>query len=329
VLGLQRRDNGSAHFAGGYRGPARLADVSRARAGVQSCVHRALQQRGVVRPRQRQPQHHGDAEYRPERIGDALPRDIGRAAVHRFVERCAPAGLIDRAQRRRGQHAERARCHCRAIGQDVAENIVGDDDVELRRRPYQLHRAIVDIQVAQCDVGKFGVAQGLHFLAPQHSRLHHVRLVDRAHLAAARARELEGEPCDAADFGRSIGLRIEAAPLAVGQGFDAARLAEIDAADEFTHDDEIHALEQAVLQRRRLIQRRDRDDRPQIGEQFERAAYVRQAAGDARFPRNCIAIHSAHGAEQNGVRRAHRVLGRLGQYLTEPAIGVGAVRKFF
>src|SRR5436309_8285302 len=36
-----------------------------------------------------------------------------------------------RAERGRGQHAERAGQHRRAIREDVAEEIVGDDDVEL------------------------------------------------------------------------------------------------------------------------------------------------------------------------------------------------------
>ena len=35
------------------------------------------------------------------------------------------------------------------VGQHVAEQVVGDDDVELGRRAHQLHRAVVGVHVAE------------------------------------------------------------------------------------------------------------------------------------------------------------------------------------
>ena len=61
------------------------------------------------------------------------------------------------------------------------------------------------------DVGVFGVVQLLHFLAPQQAALHHIGLLDRADLAAALARELEGDARDADDLRRRVDLGVDAA----------------------------------------------------------------------------------------------------------------------
>jgi hypothetical protein len=76
--------------------------------------------------------------------------------------------------------------HCRFVGQDVAEDVAGDDHVERRRRRYELRCRIIDVQVRQLDIGIFG-ADPDHRVAPELRRLEHVGLVDAADLLAARA----------------------------------------------------------------------------------------------------------------------------------------------
>ena len=63
-------------------------------------------------------------------IGDALAGDIGGRAMYRLIERAAASVGIGGAERGRRQHAERAGEHRRLVGEHVAEQIVGDDDIE-------------------------------------------------------------------------------------------------------------------------------------------------------------------------------------------------------
>ena len=70
-------------------------------------------------------------------------------APSRAPARTAPPA----AQRRRRQQPERSRDHGRLVAQDVAEQVVGQHDVELGRRRRQAHREGVHIHVAQRDVG--------------------------------------------------------------------------------------------------------------------------------------------------------------------------------
>ena len=105
-------------------------------------------------------QHHRGGEDGGERIGLALPGDIGRGAVDRLVQPLARA-----IERGGGQHADRPGAHARLIRQDIAEQIAGDDHVELAGVAHQLHRGIVDIHVAQRDFGIFGRNLG-HHIAP-------------------------------------------------------------------------------------------------------------------------------------------------------------------
>ena len=45
-------------------------------------------------------------------------------------------------------------CSARAeVGDDVAEQVVGDDDLELRRVLHHQHRERVDVEVRRLDVG--------------------------------------------------------------------------------------------------------------------------------------------------------------------------------
>ena len=62
-------------------------------------------------------------------------------------------GLAIGAEAGRGQHPERAGEHRRLVAEDVAEEVLGDDHVEVRRPRDELHRGVVDEQVVELDVG--------------------------------------------------------------------------------------------------------------------------------------------------------------------------------
>ena len=64
-------------------------------------------------------------------------------------------------QRGRGQHAEAAGQHGGAVGEDVAEQIVGDDDVELLGRRTSCMAQLSAYMWSSVDVGIVAVVQRL------------------------------------------------------------------------------------------------------------------------------------------------------------------------
>ena len=79
----------------------------------------------------------------------------------------------------------------------------------------------------------------LDLLAPQDAGLHDVGLLDRTDTLAALARPGRRRRGRCGRSRRRVDLGVDAAAAAVGQGLDAARLAEIDAAGEFADDHDV------------------------------------------------------------------------------------------
>ena len=119
------------------RGPtsavvARAAEVGRAR--------RATDRRARARWRRRRQfaassvaeevEHQRARPDLADRIGDALAGDVGRGAVHRLEQRRIRALGIEVGRRR---DADRAAHGGPEVGQDVAEQVRADDDVEMLR----------------------------------------------------------------------------------------------------------------------------------------------------------------------------------------------------
>ena len=83
---------------------------------------------------------------RAHRIGDVLPGQRRRRAVHRLEQR--RAARMDVARRR---HPQTALQRPADVGDDVAEQVVGDDDLELAGILDQEHRQGVDVEVRRGD----------------------------------------------------------------------------------------------------------------------------------------------------------------------------------
>ena len=232
-------------------------------------------------------QRHAERGDRRDRVGEAFAGNVRRRAVHGFVKRLAPAGLlIGCAERGRRQHAERARHHRGFVGQNVAEQIVGDDDVELLRVADQLHCAVVGQDVLELDVRSVGLVRSpVTTSLPQHACAHDVVLLGRMDLVAALARQIEGDLGDALDFVRRVDLRIDGAAFAVFERHDFLRLAEIDAARQLAHDHDVEAFDQLALQARGVGERRIADGRAEVGEQVEVLAQPQQAGFGTRADR--------------------------------------------
>ena len=88
-------------------------------------------------------QEHRRREDRPERVRDALARDVGRTAVNRLKQARARADG-------RGRHQpDRAADHRRLIGEDVTEEIARHDHIELCRSHGELHGTVVHIEMLE------------------------------------------------------------------------------------------------------------------------------------------------------------------------------------
>ena len=175
----QRAHRLARHRVGDCVGARRAAEVGREHVLADADVDRCLDGERKVVAVQRVPEQHRDREDRSVRVGDALPGEARRAAVNRFVQT-----LVGRAEARRRQQSERAGEHGRLVTEDVAEEVLGDHDVDRRRLAHHAHREGVDELVRERHRRILGRESG-HHLAPELAGDEHVRLVDGDELAAA------------------------------------------------------------------------------------------------------------------------------------------------
>jgi hypothetical protein len=100
---------------------------------------------------------------------------------------------------RRGRQADPAGERSGQVAEDVAEHVLGEDDVELVGREDELHRRVVDEHVLELDV--LVVGRDLVDDAPPHARgVEDIRLVHGHDPLAAAASELECPPGDPFDL---------------------------------------------------------------------------------------------------------------------------------
>ena len=124
--------------------------------------------------------------------------------------------------------------------------------------------------------------------------------------------KLEGDAADALDLIGVVDLGIDGALLAVAEIGDGLGLAEIDAAGELAHDDDVEAFDRLALQAGGIRQRRIADGGAEVGEQSEILAQAQQAGFGAHLVRHRIPFRAADRAEDDGVggqRLGHVALG--------------------
>ncbi len=98
-------------------------------------------------------QQQRNAHHRGSRVGDALARDVGGTAVHRFKHRRVGSGRVDIAA---GGQADSAAHRSGEVGDDVAEKVVGDDDVEPAGIGDHIDGGRVDVLIGDLDVRILG-----------------------------------------------------------------------------------------------------------------------------------------------------------------------------
>ncbi len=126
-------------------------------------------------------EQHRHRQDRRGRVGDAAAGDVGRRAVHRLEHRRVGAADVEVAA---GREPDAAGDRGGEVGEDVAEQVVGDDHVEALRLGDQEDGRGVDVQVVGGDVGELLADPGDGAL-PQAAGVHeHVGLVHQREVVA-------------------------------------------------------------------------------------------------------------------------------------------------
>ncbi len=135
------------------------------------------------------------------------------------------------------------------VGDDVAEQVVGHDHVELRRRLHHQERERVDVEVPCLDAGVLRRDLAEDALPQRVPLRHRVALVGHAHAAAACGlRELERVADDPVDALVGVELLLDR-DLVVGARLEAAADADVQPLGVLAEDDEVDVRRRAILQR--------------------------------------------------------------------------------
>jgi hypothetical protein len=147
-----------------------------------------------------------------------------------------------------------------------------------------------------------------HDAAPQLRGLQDVVLVNRGDAPPSPGREPERDVRDALDLGDGIAHRVVRLPI-----FELARLAEIQAAEQLTHDQQIRAGDAIWFERDDRVERWPRLRGTQVCVRIQPLAQREQAGFDPLIARQMIEARIANRAEQHGIARTARRQRRLRQ----------------
>ena len=191
---------------------------------------------------------HAGGEDRAEGIGNSLPCDVRGGTVDRFEERSA-AGMNVAG----GCEAESTGELGGKVGDDVAEKIVGDDDIELAGIADEFHGEGIDVEMAGIDIGIFG-ANGFENTLPEIAgKGHGVGLVGHAEaFELVLAGVIKGEADNA--FNAFAGVDVFLSGNFVGSVFlEKAAGANVDAFRVFAEDDKTNVVADAIFERGKVF----------------------------------------------------------------------------
>ena len=217
-------------------------------------------------------QHQRRRQEHRQRIGGARAGDVGRRAVH---------GLEQARARRRPSDA---------LGSIPIEP-VSIAASSLRMSPNMFSVTITSkcrgaatsciaaLSTSRCSSSTFGNSRACTSrTTSRHSRLVSSTLALSTLVTRERAAP-NADPRDPLDLRARVDARVRGA---VG---GARLLAEVDPAGQLAHDQQVGALDQLALERARVVERRQRPHRSQVGEQPESLAQPQQALLGPRLER--------------------------------------------
>ena len=196
-----------------------------------------------------------------------------------------------------GEHAEGAGDDAGLVGEDVAEEVLGEDDVEVAGDVHDVHGHGVDELVLEGDVGvvlgDFGDGG-----APELGDFEDVGLVDGGDFVAALGGELEGDAGDADDFGLGVAHGVDGF---VGLLVPPAGRAEVEAAEELADEEDVDVFGDLGAERGVGGERGEGERGAQVGEAAEGLADLEQAGFGALVGGEGVELVVADGAEEDGV----------------------------
>src|SRR5699024_11673576 len=180
-------------------------------------------------------QHQGHGEDRGARVGNPLPGDIRGRTVHGLEHGGVVVGRVDIA---RGGQADAAGHRARQVGQNVSEEVIGDDDVVAGWVGDYVDGRGVDVVVVHLDVREF-LTDRLDGTLPQATGVDEdIGLVDPGQLFAALLGAAEGVADDALNAEPGV-LADLAGDLVVGAFAQGAAVAAVEALSTFADDHEV------------------------------------------------------------------------------------------
>ncbi len=236
-------------------------------------------------------QHQPGRQHRARRVRQALAGDVRRRAVHRLEDRRPGAIRVQVAARRVAKPAGQGRAQ---VGDDVAEQVVGDDHVEPLRVVHHPQARRVHVRVAELDavLGRYLVGDPVPQVA---GMCEHVGLVHQRQPAAAPDRELRCVP-DAAPHASPGVQRLLGRRLELGAPVHGAASARVQALGVLPDDDEVQ-IRQLVLADR-TANARPQLGRPQVDVEVELEPQPQQQPPLQHARRH---LRRADRAEQDGV----------------------------
>ena len=203
------------------------------------------------------------------------------------------------AQRGGRHHADAAGDLAGLIGEDIPEHILGHNNIKLRGVFADLHGAVIHKHLAVLNLGVLGL-QAVHDGAPQAAGVQHIGLVHTGQLFAALHGCFKADAADALDLMLGVGHRVDGDLLAVL--LNRLMLAEIDTADQLTHNKEVNALiHDGLFQRGGIGQLRPDLRRPVVGVQAHAGAQPQQTLFGALFAGQSLPLGAADGTQQDTV----------------------------
>ncbi len=172
-------------------------------------------------------------------------------------------------------------------------------DIEFRGPVDQLHRATIDIEVIQFDI-RVHTGDAGDYLPPETRAFQDVGLVHRSHLAPTQAGKLEGAMGHAFHLVLAVDFCVDSHPLAV-LGEDAARVAEIDPAQQLAHNDQVRAPHQIRLQCRQIHQRIQHLGRAQVHIELLPLPQLEQPLFRTKFRTLVVPLRPADRSQQDGL----------------------------
>ena len=142
-------------------------------------------------------EHHRASPDLPDRVGDSPSVDVGCGAVHRFEQRGEFALGIEVGRRGDGNGAGAGGAE---VGEDVAEQVGGDDDVEPVGMADEIGGQDVDVELVRPHIRKFIAEGGEAFVPIGHGDRNAIRFGGRGQVfPRALLCERVGEADDAVD----------------------------------------------------------------------------------------------------------------------------------